>query len=128
MSSPIPSNISQNNAEMLKEQHHEMQQWYEEKQQSFLWLQEVVEAHHAEHVAQKAKREAEAKAKEKAEKWRIAEKKKLEYIQWLWDEVLEKETALLEGAEEFQVAESKYKKIAARDKEEQWPSKKAKGK
>jgi len=41
-----------------------------------------VEACYAEHVAQKAKREAEAKAKEEAEKWRIMEeKKKLEYIQ-----------------------------------------------
>jgi len=32
-------------------------------------------------VAQKARREAEAKAKEEAKKWRIVEKKKLEYIQ-----------------------------------------------
>jgi len=44
-------------------------------------LQEAVEACCAEHVAQKARREAEAKAKEEAKKWRIAEKKKLEYIQ-----------------------------------------------
>jgi len=44
-------------------------------------LQEAVEACCAEHAAQKARREAEAKAKEEAEKWRIAEKKKLEYIQ-----------------------------------------------
>jgi len=45
-------------------------------------LQEAVEAHHVECAAQKARREAEAKAKEEAEKQRIAEeKKKLEYIQ-----------------------------------------------
>jgi len=40
-----------------------------------------VEAHHAECVAQKARREVEVKAKEEAKKWRIAEKRKLEYIQ-----------------------------------------------
>ena len=58
-----------------------MQQRYEEEQQSLLHLQEVAEAHHTEHAAQKARREAEAKAKEKAKKWRIIEeKKKLEYI------------------------------------------------
>ena len=56
------------------------------------------------------------------------EKKKLEYIQWLWDEVLEEEATLLEGAEGSQFAGSKCKEIAARDKEEQQPFKKAKGK
>ena len=114
---------------MLEEQCYEMQQRHEEEQQSLLCLQEVVEAHYAKHVAQKARREAEAKAKEEAEKWRIVEeKKKLEYIQWLWDKVLEKEATLLEEAEGSQVAEFKHKEIAAEDEEEQWPSKKAKGK
>ena len=42
--------------------------------------------------------------------------------------MLEEEAALLEGAEGSQVAGSKCKKIAARDEEEQWPSKKAKEK
>jgi len=42
--------------------------------------------------------------------------------------VLEEEAALLEGAEEFQVAGSKRKEIATGDKEVQWPSKKARGK
>jgi len=42
--------------------------------------------------------------------------------------VLEKEAALLEGAEESQVARSKCKEIAAGGEEEQWPSKKARGK
>ena len=37
----------------------------------------------------------------------------------LWDEVLEDETVLLEGAEGSQVTGSKYKEIAARDEEEQ---------
>ena len=100
MSSPTHSNISQNNAEMLEEQHYEMQQWHEEEQQSLLCLQEAVEVYHAEHTAQKARREMEAKAKEKAKKQRIVEeKKKLKYIQQLWDEVLEEEAILLEGAE-----------------------------
>jgi len=60
----------------------------------------------------------------------MEEKKKrrrtLEYFQQLQDEVLEEETALLEGAEGFQVAESKYKKIAAGNKERQQLSKKTK--
>jgi len=42
--------------------------------------------------------------------------------------VLEKEAALLEGAEGSQVAGSKCKKVAAGDEEKQWPSKKARGK
>jgi len=49
-----------------------------------------VEAHRAEHVAQKARREAEAKAKEEAERQRVAEeeekeKRTMEYLQRLWD-------------------------------------------
>ena len=116
MSSSIPSNISQNNAELFEEQHHKMQCWYKKEQQSLLWLQEAAKACCIECTAQKARREAEAKAKEEAEKWRIAEeKKKLEYIQWLWNEVLEEEAALLEGAEGSQITESKCKKIATRD-------------
>ena len=42
--------------------------------------------------------------------------------------MLKEEAALLEGAEESQVTESKYKEVAARDKEGQWPSKKAREK
>jgi len=42
--------------------------------------------------------------------------------------VLEEETALLEGAEEFQVVGSKCKEVAARNEEVQRPSKKARGK
>ena len=52
----------------------------------------------------------------------------MEYLQRLWNEVLEEEAALLEGAEGSQVAGSKCKEIVARDKERQWPSKKAREK
>jgi len=128
MSFPASFNISQNNAEMFKEQCYKMQQWHEEEQQSLLCLK-AVEAFCAECVAQKARRKVEAKAKKEAEKQRIAEKKKkLEYIQQLQDKVLEKETTLLEEAERFQVVGSKCKEVAAGDKEGQWPSKKAKEK
>ena len=68
MSSPAPSDISQNDAEMLEEQRWEMQQWHEEEQQSLLWLQKAAEACCAERAAQKARREAEARAKEEAER------------------------------------------------------------
>jgi len=40
-------------------------------------------------------------------------------LQQLWDEVLEEEAVLLEGAEESQIAESKCKEITARDEEGQ---------
>ena len=52
----------------------------------------------------------------------------MEYLQWLQDEVLEKEAALLEGAEGSQVVGSKHKEIATGDEEGQWPSKKSRGK
>ena len=82
MSFSNPSDISQNNTKMLEEQCHKIQRQHKEEQQSLLHLQEAVEACHAKHVAQKAKREVEAKAKKKTKKWRIVEKKKkLEYIQ-----------------------------------------------
>jgi len=42
--------------------------------------------------------------------------------------VLEKEATLLEGAEGSQATGSKCKKVTAGDEEEQWPSKKARGK
>ena len=44
-------------------------------------------------------------------------KRIMEYLQWLRDEVLKKEVALLEGAEESQVMGSKCKEIAAGDEE-----------
>ena len=71
MSSPAPSDISQNNAEALEKQQQEMQQRHEEEQRSLLQLQEAAEARCAERVAQKARREVEAK--EEDERQRVAE-------------------------------------------------------
>ena len=56
-------------------------------------------------MAQKAKREVEAKAKEEAERQRVVEEEKrkkrmIEYLQWLQDEVLEEEAILLKEAKE----------------------------
>jgi len=65
-------------------------------------LQEAAEAHYAEHIAQKARREVEVKAKEEA--------------------------ILLERAEGSQVIESKCKEVATGDEEGQQSSKKARGK
>ena len=42
--------------------------------------------------------------------------------------MLEKEAALLEGAEGSQVTGSKHKEVTAGNEEEQWPSKKTRGK
>jgi len=133
MSSPAPSDISQNDAEILKKQRQEMQRRHEEEQWLLVQLEEVVKLHWAERAAQKARREAEEKTREEAEKQRVAEEEErkrrtMEYLQQLRDEVLEEETALLEGAEGSQVAGSKCKEVAARDKEVQRLSKKARGK
>ena len=94
-------------------------QWrHEEQQQLLLQLEEVAKLCQAEHAAQKARKEAEAKARKEAKRKRVVKEKKkkkkrtLEYLQQLWDEVLEKEAALLEGAEE-----SKHKEVAAGDEE-----------
>ena len=83
MSSPALSNISQHDADMLEEQHHKMQQWHKEEQQLLVCLEEAVEACHVECMAQKARREVEAKVKKEAKRQRLAEeekRKKLEYI------------------------------------------------
>jgi len=76
MSSPTHFDLSQNDAEMLGEQCREIQRRHEEEQQSLLWLEKAVEARHAEHAAQKARREVEARAKEEAERQRIAEEER----------------------------------------------------
>jgi len=75
----------------------------------------------------------EAKAKEEAERQRVVKeeegkKRMREYLQRLQDKMLEEEATLLERTEGFQVMGSKCKEITTRDKEEQWPSKKARGK
>jgi len=76
MSSPILFNIFQHDAEMLKEQRHEMQWWQEKEQQLLVHLQETVEAYHVEYAAQKARREVEAKAKVEAKRQRLVEEEK----------------------------------------------------
>ena len=124
MSSPTHSDLSQNDAEMLKKQCQEMQRRHEEEQQSLLRLQKAAEAHRAERTAQKARREVEAKAKEEAKRQRVAEeeerkKRTVEYLQRLWDKVLEEETALLEGAERSQVVGSKHKEVITGDEKGQ---------
>jgi len=133
MSSPAPSDVSQNDTEILEEQRRQMQRRHEEEQQSLLRLQEAAEARCAERAAQKARREAEAKAKEEAERQRVVEeeerkKRTMEYLQQLRDEMLEEEAGLLEGAEGSQAVGSKRKEVATGDEEEQRPSKKARGK
>jgi len=112
MSSPAPSDISQDNTKILEKQQQEIQRRHEEEQWLLVQLEEAAKLHQAEHMAQKAMREAEEKAQEEAKRQRVAEEKKrkkrmIEYLQWLWDEVLEEEAALLEGAEGSQVVRSK---------------------
>ena len=76
MSSPIPSDIFQNDTKMLEEQCCEMQWKHEEEQYLLAYLEEAVEAHHIKHMAQKARKEAEIKIREEAKKRRLMEKKK----------------------------------------------------
>jgi len=133
MSSPTPSDISQNDTEILEKQRQEMQWRHEEEQRLLVQLEEAAKLCRAEHAAQKARREAEEKAREEAEKQRVVEEEErkrrtMEYLQQLRDEVLEEEATLLEGAEESQVVGSKRKEVAAGDEEVQRPSKKARGK
>jgi len=133
MSSSAPSDISQNDTEVLEKQWQEMQWRHEEQQQLLAQLEKAAKLRRAERVAQKARREAEAKAKEEAERQRVAEeeerkKRMMEYLQQLRDKVLEEEATLLEGAEGSQIVGSKRKEVAARDEEVQWPSKKAREK
>ena len=133
MSFPTYSNISQDNTKILEKQQQEIQWRHKEEQQLLLQLEEVVRLYWAEHTAQKARREVEEKTREEAERQRVAEEEKkkkrmLEYLQQLWDEVLEEEAILLERAEESQVMRSKYKEVIARNEEEQWPSKRTRGK
>jgi len=45
MSSPVPSDISQNDAEILEKQQQEMQQRHEEQQQLLTQLEEVAKSH-----------------------------------------------------------------------------------
>ena len=88
MSSPTHSDISQDDTEILEKQWQEMQWRHQEEQQLLVQLKEVVKLCRAEHVAQKARREAEEKAKEKAERQRVTEEEErkwrtVEYLQQL---------------------------------------------
>jgi len=88
MFSPAPSDISQNNAEVLKKQWQEMQWRHEKEQQLLAQLEEVAKLYQAEHMAQKARRKAEKKAQEEAERQRVAEEEErkrrmMKYLQWL---------------------------------------------
>jgi len=88
MSFPAPSDISQNDAEVLEKQWQEMQQRHEEEQQLLVQLEEAVKLCRAKHMAQKARREVEEKAREEAEKQRVAEEEErkrrtMEYLQQL---------------------------------------------
>ena len=117
MSSPTPSDISQNDAEILEKQRR-----HEKEQRLLVQLEEAAKLRWAEHAAQKARREAEEKARKEAEKQRVAEEEErkrrtMEYLQRLRDEVLEEKAALLEGAEGSQVTGSKRKEVAAGDEE-----------
>ena len=131
MSSPTLSDISQNNAEVLEKQQQEKQWRYKEQQQLLVQLEEVAKLCQTEHMAQKARREAEAKAREKAKRGRVVEEKKwkkrtLEYLQQLQDKVFEEDTTLLESTEESQIAEPKYKKVPPENDMDCWPSKRLK--
>ena len=102
MSSPIYSNISQNNAEVLEKQQQEIQQRHKEEQWLLVQLEDAMKSYWAEHVAQKTRKEAEAKAREEAKKRMVAEEEKkkkrtLEYLQQLQNKMLKEDTALLEG-------------------------------
>jgi len=55
MSSPAPSDISQNDAKILEKQQQEIQRRYEEQQQLLLQLEEVAKLHRTECMVQKAR-------------------------------------------------------------------------
>jgi len=62
-----------------------MQQRHEEQQWLLIQLEEVAKLHWAEHTAQKARKKAEAKTREKAKRRRVAkeEKKKKRMLEYL---------------------------------------------
>ena len=68
MSFSAYSDISQDNTEILEKQQQEIQQRYQKQQQLLVQLEEAAKLCRAKHIAQKARREAEAKAKEEAER------------------------------------------------------------
>jgi len=88
MSFPALSDIFQNDVKVFEKQQQEIQQRHEEEQLLLVQLEEVAKLHWAEHVAQKARKEAKAKVREKAKRRKVAEEEKkkkrtLEYLQQL---------------------------------------------
>jgi len=65
---PTPSDISQNDAEILEKQWQEIQQRHEEQQQLLTQLEEVAKLCQAERTAQKTRRKVEKKVWEEAER------------------------------------------------------------
>ena len=68
-------------------------------------------------MAQKARREVEEKTWKKAKRQRVVEEKErkrrtMEYLQQLWDKVLEEEAALLEGAGEDMIIQKQEQKTS----------------
>ena len=61
---------------MLEEQCYKIQQRHEKEQQLLVFLKEAVEAHCVECVAQKARREVEARTRKEAKRKRIVEEEK----------------------------------------------------
>jgi len=85
MFSPTLSNIFQNDAKVLEKQQQEIQWRHKEEQWLLIQLEEAAKLHQAKHVAQKARKEAETKARKKSERRRVMEEKKkkkriLEYL------------------------------------------------
>jgi len=68
MSSPTHSDILQHNAEILKKQWQEIQWRHKEEQWLLIQLEEAAKLRWAEHVVQKARREAEEKVWEEAKR------------------------------------------------------------
>ena len=96
-------------------------------------LEEAAKSHWAEHAAQKARKEAEAKVREEAKRRRVIEEKKkkkriLKYLQQLWNEMLKEDTTLLKSAEGSQIMGPKHKKTPPGNDVDHWPSKKTKEK
>jgi len=90
-------------------------------------LEEAVEANCVQNIAQKTRKEAETKARKKAEKQRIAEeekkKKQMKYLQQLQNKVLAENAILLESTKGSQIVRTECKENILRNEEKQWPSK-----
>ena len=90
-------------------------------------MEKAIEVNCVQNIAQKTRKEAETKAREKVEKQRIAEeekkKKQMEYLQQLQNKVLAENAILLESTKGFQIVRTECKENILRNEEKQWPSK-----